>query len=79
LTDSAGVAGFAGPGLAPDELEALTIPGKFYRALQALPQVHPADLEEAAFHVHALQRIVMQRAAMRAHPDRIPVKTPPSN
>jgi hypothetical protein len=37
--------------------------------------VHPADLDEVVFHVHALQRIVMQRAAMRAHPDRIPVKT----
>jgi hypothetical protein len=73
------VAGFAGPGLAAEELEALTIPGQFYRAFKALPQVHPADLEEVVFHVHALQRIVMQRAAMRSHPDRIPVKTPQSD
>jgi hypothetical protein len=73
------IAGFAGPGLAPEELDALAMPGQFYRAFKALPQVHPADLEEVVFHVHALQRIVMQRAAMRAHPDRIPVKTPQSD
>jgi hypothetical protein len=70
------VAGFSGVGLSPTELEALGIPGRFYRAFKALPQVHPADLDEVVFHVHALQRIVMQRAAMRAHPDKIPVKAP---
>jgi len=71
------VAGFDGPGLSNDELAALSIPGQFLQAFKSLEQVHPADLDEVVFHVHALQRIVMQRAAMRAHRDRIPVKTAP--
>lgn len=62
-------------GLTPEEQEVLKIPGQFYRALEALPQLHPADLEEAAFHVHALGRIVAMRAAHRAHPDLVPNKS----
>jgi hypothetical protein len=34
-----------------------------------LPQAHPSDLDEVAFHVHALGRIVLARAAIRAHPE----------
>jgi hypothetical protein len=40
-----------------------------------LPQLHPADLDEVAFHVHALGRIVAMRAANRAHPDLVPNKS----
>jgi len=46
----------------------LKMPGEFYRAFKALPQLHPADLEEVAFHVHALGRIV----GLRAAPSRAP-------
>ena len=49
--------------------------GSSYRAFQALPQLHPADLDEVVFHVHALARIVATRAAHRAHPDLIPNKS----
>ncbi len=35
----------------------------------ALSQLHPADAEEAAFHLHALWHIIGMRAAHRAHPD----------
>jgi len=62
-------------GLTPDEQAALRIPGQFFRALQAMPQLHPADLAEAAFHCHALGRIVAMRAAHRAHPDLVPNKS----
>ncbi len=62
-------------GLTPEEQEVLKIPGQFFHALSALPQLHPADLEEAAFHVHALGRIVAMRAAHRAHPDLVPNKS----
>jgi hypothetical protein len=54
------------------EQAVLKMPGEFFRAFEALPQLHPADLEEAAFHVHALGRIVAMRAAHRAHPDLVP-------
>ena len=56
-------------------LKMLKMPGQFFRAFEALPQLHPADLEEAAFDVHALGRIVAQRAAHRAHPDLVPNKS----
>ncbi len=62
-------------GLTEAEQAVLKMPGEFYRALAALPQLHPADLEEAAFHVHALGRIVAMRAAHRSHPDLVPNKT----
>jgi hypothetical protein len=50
-------------GLTEAEQAVLKMPGEFFRAFEALPQLHPADLEEAAFHVHALGRIVAMRAA----------------
>jgi hypothetical protein len=62
-------------GLTEEEQTVLKIPGQFYRAFAALPQLHPADLEEVAFHVHALGRIVGLRAAHRAHPDLVPNKS----
>jgi hypothetical protein len=62
-------------GLTEEEQAVLKIPGQFYRAFAALPQLHPADLEEVAFHVHALGRIVGLRAAHRAHPDLVPNKS----
>jgi len=61
-------------GLTEAEQAVLKMPGEFFRAFAALPQLHPADLEEAAFHVHALGRIVAMRAAHRAHPDLVPNK-----
>jgi hypothetical protein len=62
-------------GLTDEEQVVLKMPGAFLRALAALPQLHPADLDEAAFHVHALGRIVAMRAAHRAHPDLVPNKS----
>jgi hypothetical protein len=59
-------------GLTEAEQAVLKMPGEFFRAFEALPQLHPADLEDAAFHVHALGRIVAMRAAHRAHPDLVP-------
>lgn len=54
------------------ELELLRMFGSFWDGLKELPQLHPADLDEAAFHLHALARIVGMRAAHRAHPDVVP-------
>jgi hypothetical protein len=62
-------------GLTEAEQAVLRMPGEFFRAFEALPQLHPADLEEAAFHVHALGRIVALRAAHCAHPDLVPNKS----
>ncbi|MBA3347912.1 MAG: hypothetical protein H0T13_05070 [Actinobacteria bacterium] len=32
----------------------LRLAGRFYREFAELPQLHPADFDEVAFHVHAL-------------------------
>jgi hypothetical protein len=64
------LAEMVGEGLTAAELDVLNRLGKTYRAFAALPQAHPSDHDEVVFHVHALGRIVMARAAVRAHPDR---------
>ena len=56
-------------GLTEDELALFTFFGEFWTGFRALPQLHPSDLEEAAFHLHALGRIIGMMAAHRAHPD----------
>lgn len=62
-------------GLTEEEQAVVRLAGQFARDFAALPQLHPADLDEVAFHVHALARIVCMRAAHRAHPDLIPNKS----
>ena len=62
-------------GLTEEELALFGFFGDFWRGFSALPQLHPADLEEAAFHLHAHSRIIGMRAAHRAHPDVIPNKS----
>jgi hypothetical protein len=57
-------------GLTDEELDVARLVGDVYRAFATLPQAHPSDLEEVVFHVHALGRIVLTRAAIRAHPER---------
>ena len=59
-------------GLTEAEQAVVKMAGEWFRAFERLPQLHPADLEEAAFHVHALARIVGMQAAHRAHPDVVP-------
>ena len=56
-------------GLTDDEIAVAQLAGTFFLAFKELPQAHPADLDEVAFHVHALGRIVLARAAVRAHPE----------
>ena len=59
-------------GLTEEELALFGFFRDFWNGLQGLPPLHPADLDEAAFHLHALSRIIGMRAAHRAHPDVIP-------
>jgi hypothetical protein len=56
-------------GLTAEEVEVAKLAGRVYLAFKQLPQAHPADLEELGFHVHAIGRIVLSRAAIRAHPE----------
>ena len=56
-------------GLTPEEIEVAKLAGRVYLAFKELPQAHPADLGELAFHVHAIGRILFARAAIRAHPE----------
>jgi hypothetical protein len=56
-------------GLTPEEVGVAKLAGRVYLAFKELPQAHPADLSELAFHVHAIGRIVFARAAIRAHPE----------
>ncbi len=56
-------------GLTPEEIEVARLAGQVYLRFKELPQAHPADLGELAFHVHAIGRILFARAAIRAHPE----------
>jgi hypothetical protein len=56
-------------GLTEEEIAVAKLAGQFFLAFKELPQAHPADLDEVVFHVHALGRIVLARAAIRAHPE----------
>ena len=55
--------------LKPEEIEVAKLAAQVYLRFKQLPQAHPADLGEVAFHVHAIGRIVFARAAIRAHPE----------
>jgi len=68
VTDESGPRGY----LTDEEIALLRMFRPFWEGLSALPQLHPADLQEAAFHIHALARIIGMRAAHRAHPDVVP-------
>jgi hypothetical protein len=59
-------------GLTEDEQALFKFFREFWHGFSALPQLHPSDLDEVAFHLHALSRIVGMRAAHRAHPDLVP-------
>ena len=56
-------------GLTPEEIEVAKLAGQVYVKFKELPQAHPSDLDEVISHVHAIQRVVMSRAAIRAHPN----------
>jgi hypothetical protein len=56
-------------GLTDEEIAVAKLAGRFFLVFKELPQAYPADLDEVAFHVHALGRIVLARAAIRAHPE----------
>ena len=56
--------------LTGDELALLEMSGDWYNAFINLPDRHPADTNEVAHAIHALQAIVMARLAKRVHPGR---------
>jgi hypothetical protein len=56
-------------GLTDEEVAVAKLAGRVYTAFSELPQAHPSDLDELAFHIHAIGRIVLSRAAIRAHPE----------
>jgi ribosomal protein L4 len=56
-------------GLTPEEIEVTKLAGQVYLRFKELPQAHPSDHDQVVCHVHAIQRIVMTRAAIRAHPE----------
>ena len=64
------LAEMSGDGLTSSELEVLDRVAETYEAFAALPRAHPSDHDEVVFHIHAIGRIVMARAAIRAHPER---------
>jgi hypothetical protein len=53
------------------EKNVLTALGDAFNQFDALSResAHPRDRDEFAFHVHALQRIVMARLAVRTDPE----------
>lgn len=55
--------------LAPEELAVCEQAGDLFNAFVALERMHPSDIPDVAFHIHAIQAIVMARGAARAFPD----------
>jgi len=55
--------------LAPEEQKVCEQAGELFNSFLALEKMHPADAQDVAFHIHAIQNIVMARAAQRAFPD----------
>jgi hypothetical protein len=60
-------------GLTPQEVHVTDLVGQAATMFATLPQMHPSDMQDVVFHVHAIQSIVMARAAMRAHPQEFPM------
>jgi hypothetical protein len=56
-------------GLTAEEIEVAKLAGQVYAKFKSLPQAHPSDHDDLLGHVHSIQRIVMIRAAIRAHPE----------
>lgn len=52
-----------------EELNVVNKSCELMNMFATLPEYHSADRRDVAFHVHAIQAIVMQREAVRAHPD----------
>lgn len=49
--------------LTDDEVSLLDLTGNVAVRFTALAQVHPADCQDVTFHVHAIQNIILARAA----------------
>ncbi len=43
--------------------------GDCFSEFVKLPVMYPSDLNDVLFHIHALQAIIMKRAAQRQHPE----------
>lgn len=52
-----------GPILTEGENSLLALAGDVASQFSKLPQLHPADVDDVAFHVHAIQNIILARAA----------------
>ena len=56
-------------GLTLDELAVLDKITEAWNAFVALPRCHPMELQEGCTFTHGLQGLVMNRAAVRDHPN----------
>ncbi len=54
--------------LVEKELEILSLLGEAYNTFNHLPKSHPQEQDEFITAIHAAQRIVMARSAIRSHP-----------
>lgn len=60
--------------LTDDEIEVAECAGDVATKFLALEVMHHSDAADVVFHLHAVQNIVMSRAAQRAHPETFPVR-----
>lgn len=58
--------------LTADELGCCEMAGDLWNYFNRLKTMHPSDKADVTFHIHAIQNIVMARAAMRAFPTIFP-------
>ena len=55
--------------LTSSEIKIVELLADAFLAFEALPDYHPSDIAEFTTAIHAAQHIVMQRLAVRAHPN----------
>lgn len=55
--------------LVPEEIALCEKLGDCWNDFAALEKMHPADPTEFTAHIHALQNMIIARAAIRAFPD----------
>jgi len=56
-------------GLTPEEIAVIEKAGELYNDFVKLEVMHTADCSEITALIHAIQNMIMARAAVRAHPD----------
>lgn len=56
------------------EKEVIDASCKLHNSFCKLPVLHPSDIKDECYYIHAIQNLVMAREAYRSNPELFPVK-----